>query len=38
MSEKQLTAHDMELLTCAGIYVEPQTLNGPACAVAGRCL
>ena len=30
MSEKQLTAHDMELLTCAGIYVEPQALNGPA--------
>lgn len=30
MSEKQLTAHDMELLTCAGIFVEPQTLNGPA--------
>ena len=30
MSEKQLTAHDMELLSCAGIYVEPQTLSGPA--------
>ena len=30
MSEKQLTAHDMELLTRAGIYVEPQALNGPA--------
>ena len=30
MSEKQLTAHDMELLICAGIYVEPQALNGPA--------
>ena len=30
MSENQLTAHDMELLTCAGIYVEPQALNGPA--------
>ena len=30
MSEKQLTAHDMELLTCAGIYVEPQALSGPA--------
>ena len=30
MSEKQLTAHDMELLTCAGIYVEAQALNGPA--------
>lgn len=30
MSEKQLTAHDTELLSCAGIYVEPQTLSGPA--------
>lgn len=30
MSEKQLTAHDMKLLSCAGIYVEPQALSGPA--------